>query len=92
MAHDRQFHWFDVAMANNSPHAIRAMDTHIQSLTKLWRALAQSGPLKGCFPSSFKLAEIAIIQVRSYILKICYFIKLSHAFCIHAFECKLGSY
>jgi hypothetical protein len=92
MALDRQFHWFFVAMANNSPHAMRAMDTHIHPLTKLWRALAQSGPLKGMFPEFFKLAEIAMIQVRGYILKICYFIKLSHAFCIHVFECKLASY
>ena len=45
MALDWQFHWFVVAMANNSPHAMRAMDTHIHPLTKLWRALAQSSPL-----------------------------------------------
>jgi hypothetical protein len=92
MALDRQLHWFVVAMANNSPHAMRALDTHIHPLTKLWRALAQSGPLKGMFPEFFKLAEIAMIQVRCYILKIFYFIKLSHAFCIHVFECKLASY
>ena len=92
MALDRQLHWFAVAMANNSLHAMRAMDTHIHPLTKLWRALAQSGPLKGMFPEFFKLAEIAMIQVRGYILKICYFIKLSHAFCIHVSECKLASY
>ena len=71
MALDRQFHWFVVAMANNSPHAMRTMDTHIHPLRKLWRALAQSGPLKGMFPKYFKLAEIAMIQVRGYILKIC---------------------
>ena len=64
MALDRQLHWFVVAMANNSPHAMRAMDTHIHPLTKLWRALAQSAPLKGMFPEFFKLAEIAMIQVR----------------------------
>ena len=92
VALDWQLHWFAVAMANNSPHAMRAMDTHIHPLTKLWRALAQSSPLKGMFPEFFKLAEIAMIQVRGYILKICYFIKFSHVFCIHVFECKLVSY
>jgi hypothetical protein len=61
MALDRQLHWFAVAMANNSLHAMRAMDTHIHPLTKLWRALAQSGPLKGMFPGFFKLAKIAMI-------------------------------
>jgi hypothetical protein len=71
MTLDRQLHWFAVAMANNSPRPMRAMDTHIHPLTKLWRALAQSGPLKGMFPEFFKLAEIAMIQVRGYILKIC---------------------
>ena len=85
MALDRQLHWFVVAMANNSPHVMRAMDTHIHPLTKLWRALAQFGPLKGMFPELFKLAELAMIQVRGYILKICYFIKLFHAFYIHVF-------
>ena len=55
-------------MANNPPHAMRAMDTHIHPLTKLWRALAQSGPLKGMFPEFFKLAEIAMIQERGCIL------------------------
>ena len=35
VALDRQFHWFAVAMANNSPHAMRAMDTHIHPLIKL---------------------------------------------------------
>ena len=68
MALDQQFHWFAVAMANNSPHAMRAMDTHIHPLTKLWRALAQSGPLKSMFPEFFKLAKIAMIQERGYIL------------------------
>jgi hypothetical protein len=40
MALDRQLHWFVVAMANNSPHAMRALGIHIHPLTKLWRALA----------------------------------------------------
>ena len=75
MALDRHFNWFVVAIENNSPHAMRAMDTHIHPLTKLWRALAQYGPLKGMFPEFFKLVEIATIQVRGYILKICYFVK-----------------
>ena len=92
MALDRQLHWFVVVMVNNYPHAMRAMDTHIHPLTKLWRALAQFGPLKGMFPEFFKLKEIAMIHVRGNILKICYFSKLSHAFCIHVFECKLASY
>jgi hypothetical protein len=61
---DQQFHWFAVAMVNNSPHAMRDVDLHVHPLTKLWRALAQSGPLKGMFPEFFKLAEIAMIQVR----------------------------
>ena len=61
VALDRQFHWFAVAMANNFPHAMRAMDTHIHPLTKLWSALAQSSPLKGMFPEFFKLAKIAMI-------------------------------
>jgi hypothetical protein len=91
MALDRQLHWFAMAMANNSPYAMRALDTHIHPLTKLWRALAQSGSLKGMFLEFFKLAEIAMIQVKCYILKIFYFIKLSHAFCFHVFECKLAS-
>jgi hypothetical protein len=56
MALDRQLHWFVVAMANNSPHAMKVMDTHIHPLTKLWRVLAQFGPLKGMFPKFFKLA------------------------------------
>ena len=86
MALDRQFHWFVVAMANNSPYAMRAMDTHIHPLTKLWHALAQSSPLQGMFPDFFKLVEIAMIQVRGYILRICYFIKISHAFGIHVFK------
>ena len=64
MALDQQFHWFAVAMVNNSPHAMRAVDLHVHPLTKLWRALAQSGSLKGMFPEFFKLAEIAMIQVR----------------------------
>ena len=76
MALDRQFHWFVVAIKNNSPYAMRAMDTHIHPLTKLWCALAQYGPLKGMFPEFFKLTEIATIHVRGYILKICYFIML----------------
>ena len=73
-------------------YAMKAMDTHIHPLTKLWRALIQSGPLKRMFPEFFKLAEITMIHVRGYILKICYFIKYSHAFCIHVIECKLASY
>ena len=61
MALNRQFHWFSVAMVNNSPHAMRAMNIHIHPLKKLWRALAQFGPLKGMFHEFFKLAEIAMI-------------------------------
>jgi hypothetical protein len=68
MALNQQFHWFAVAMVNNSPHAMRAVDLHVHPLTKLWRALAQSGPLKGMFPEFFKLAEIAMIQVRFYFI------------------------
>ena len=79
-------------MKNNSPHAMRVMDTHIHPLTELWRALAQSSPLKGMYHEFFKLAEIAMIQESGNFLKICYFIKLSRAFCIHIFECKLASY
>jgi hypothetical protein len=92
LALDRQLHWFVVAMANNFPHAMRALDTYIHPLTKLWRALAQSGPLKGMFPEFFKLTKIAMIHVRGYIFKMSYFIKVSHAFCIHVFECMLASY
>ena len=85
-------HWFVVATANNSPHAMRARNTHIHPLTKLWRALVQTGPLKGMFSEFFKLAEIVMIHVRSYILRKSYFNKVSHAFCIHVFECMLASY
>jgi hypothetical protein len=58
MTFDRQLHWFAVAMANNSPHAMRVLDTHIHPLTKLWRALSQSGPLKGMFLEFFKLQKL----------------------------------
>ena len=58
MAFDWQFHWFAVAMVNNSPHVMRTMDMHIHPLTILWRALAQSGPLKGMFPEFFSSQKL----------------------------------
>ena len=52
-----------MAMVTICPNAMRVVDLHIHTLTKLWRALAQSRPLKGMFPKFFKLAKIAMIQV-----------------------------
>jgi hypothetical protein len=49
---DRQLHWFKVAMVNNSEHAMRALDLNVHPIMKVWRNFAQSGPLRGCSPSS----------------------------------------
>ena len=63
MALDQHFHWVDVAMVVG-PLAMRVVDLHVHPLTILWCALVHFGPLKGMFLEFFKLAKIAIIQVR----------------------------
>ena len=77
---DQQLHWFAVAMVNNCSHAMCAIDLHVHPITKLWRNLAQSGPLKGMFPEFFKLAKIAMIQVWFIYLFMFGFFHIIHMF------------
>lgn len=69
MALDQHFHWFDVAMVDDRL-AMGVVNLHVHPLTILWCALVHSGPLKGMFLEFYKLAKIAIIQVRDLKIKI----------------------
>jgi hypothetical protein len=60
---DKQLESFQISMVNNAQSAMRAIDTHIHPITKLWRSLSLSPYLTIVFPEYFKLAKLDMIMV-----------------------------
>ena len=60
---DKQLDCFRISIINNAQSAMRAIDTHILPITKLWRNLSLSSYLTTVFPEYFKLAELAMIMI-----------------------------
>jgi hypothetical protein len=61
---DKQLDCFRISIVNNAQSAMRAVDSHIHPITKLWRNFSLSPYLTTVFPEYFKLAELAMIMVR----------------------------
>jgi hypothetical protein len=65
---DKQLECFRISLVNNAQSAMRAIDPQIHQITKLWRNLILSPYLTTVFPEFFKLAELAMIMVRFWLI------------------------